>query len=139
MDKAQRASLLLRVVGKGVDVILIFAAFEVLPRTGFFAGLGYMLIADGFPGGRSLGKRLLGLSVLSDEGGRPCTIKGSILRNFTLAIGLALWKIPFVGPFLTLAVFSLELVMLIGSPQGKRIGDEIAKTRVLEARYEEAV
>lgn len=139
MDKAQRASLLLRVAGKGVDVILIFALIEILPRTGFLAGLGYMLIADGFSGGKSLGKRLLGLAVFSEEGGRPCTVKRSILRNFILALGLLLWKIPLAGPFLTAAVFFLEFIVLIGSPAGKRIGDEIAKTRVLEARYEEAV
>jgi len=85
-----------------------------------------------------LGKRLLGLRVLS-EGMRPCTIKDSILRNFILAVALLLWKVPIIGWAFTFLIFALEFVVLAGSPEGRRIGDEIAKTWVSETRYEEAV
>jgi len=138
MEKARGASLLLRVVAKSVDLILVLAAAEILPRAGFLAGIVYILIGDGITGGRSLGKRLLGLSVLS-EGDGPCTIKESILRNFILAFALLFCKVPIIGWALAFIVFALEFIVLAGSPEGRRIGDEIAKTWVRETRYEEAV
>ncbi|MDA8171917.1 MAG: RDD family protein [Nitrospiraceae bacterium] len=136
--EAKTAGLLLRVVAKSVDVIIILAAVEILPKAGFLAGVGYMLIGDGLSGGRSLGKRLLGLVVLGKEG-LACQVKESILRNITLGGGIILWKVPIIGWILAAAVFALEFIILIGSPEGRRIGDEIANTRVVEARLEEAV
>ncbi len=136
--EAKTAGLLLRVVAKSVDVIIILAATEVLPKAGFLAGIGYMLIGDGLSGGRSLGKRLLGLAVLDKEG-LACKVKESILRNITLVGGIVLWQVPLIGWILTVVVFALEFIILIGSPEGRRIGDEIANTRVVETRLEEAV
>lgn len=136
--EAKTAGLLLRVVAKSVDLIIILAAAEFLPKAGFLAGVGYMLIGDGLSGGRSLGKRLLGLVVLDKEGS-ACKIKESILRNMIPAGGIILWKVPLIGWLLTAALFALEFIILVGSPEGKRIGDEIANTRVVEARFEEAV
>jgi uncharacterized RDD family membrane protein YckC len=143
MEKARRAGLLLRVVARSIDLILVLAAAEILPRAGFLAGILYILIADGLAGGRSLGKRLLGLWVISEgglsKGNGPCTIKDSILRNFILAVALVLWKIPIIGWAFASLIFALELIVLTGSADGRRIGDEIAKTWVAETRYEEAV
>lgn len=138
VKEAKTAGLLLRVVAKAADVIIILAAAEILPKTGFLAGLGYILIGDGLSGGRSLGKKLLGLNVL-DRNGSACKVKESILRNMTLGGGVILWKVPLIGWMLTTAVFVLEFIILTGSPEGKRIGDEIANTRVVETRMEEAL
>lgn len=131
MTEGARASLLLRVVSKGIDFVLIFAAAEALPKAGWLAGIGYLLISDGLFDGRSIGKKLTGLRV-ADEAGAPCTIKGSILRNSTLTIGLLLWKIPFLGWIFLLAVIALEFILLVGSKEGRRLGDEIARTSVVE-------
>ena len=128
---ARRAALLIRVISKSIDIILIFAAAEALPRAGWFAGLGYMLIGDGFFEGRSLGKKLTGLRVVS-ESGSPCSMRESVLRNSTLAVALLLYKIPLLGWVLALAVAALEFVLLLGSKDGRRLGDELAKTYVLE-------
>ncbi len=129
----------MRVIAKSVDLILIIAAAEILPKAGFLAGIGYILIGDGLFGGRSIGKKLLGLQVLSGKG-EPCTAKESIIRNLIPALGLVLWKVPFVGWIITLGIFSFEFVVLVGSPEGKRAGDEMAGTWVVEARLnEEAV
>lgn len=125
------ASLLLRTVSKSIDFIIIFTAVEALPHAGWLAGLGYLLISDGLFDGRSIGKRLTGLKVVS-ESGASCTIKDSILRNSTLALGLFLWKVPFLGWIFLLAIVAFELVVLLGSKEGLRIGDEIAGTSVLE-------
>lgn len=136
--EAKTAGLLLRVVAKSVDVIIIIAAAEILPKAGFLAGVGYMLIGDGLAGGRSLGKRLLGLAALGKDG-RACQVRESILRNMTLGTGIVLWKVPLIGWMLAAAIFVLEFIILVGSPEGRRIGDEIANTRVVETRLEEAV
>jgi uncharacterized RDD family membrane protein YckC len=130
-DGARMASLLLRVVSKCIDFILILAAAEALPKAGWLAGLGYLLISDGLFEGRSIGKRLTGLRVVSGSG-KPCSIKDSILRNSTLGLGVLLWKIPFVGWIFLLAVIVLEFIILLGSKEGMRLGDEIAKTSVIE-------
>jgi len=127
----KRASLLLRVVSKSIDFILILSAAEALPKAGWLAGLIYLLISDGLFKGRSIGKKLTGLRVETATGA-ACTIKDSILRNSTLGAGLILWKVPVVGWLLLAAVVALEFVILIGSNEGSRLGDEIAKTSVVE-------
>lgn len=128
---AKGAGLLLRAVSKGIDFIIIFAAAEALPQAGWLAGFGYLLISDGLMEGRSIGKRLTGLRVIS-ENGAACSIKDSVLRNSTLALGLALWKVPMVGWLLMTAIIALEYILLLGSSNNRRLGDEIAKTSVVE-------
>lgn len=127
----KRAGLLLRVVAKSIDFILILAAAEALPKAGWLGGLIYLLISDGLFDGRSVGKKLTGLRVETAEG-RVCTIRDSILRNSTLAVGLVLWKIPAVGWILLAAVLALEFLIMLGSKESARLGDEIAKTSVVE-------
>lgn len=125
------ASLLLRVVAKCIDFILVLAAAEALPKSGWLAGAGYLLISDGLFNGMSIGKKLIGLQVVTIEGA-PCSIKDSIVRNTTVAIGVLLWKIPLVGWLLFIAVVIFEFIMLLGSKENMRLGDELAKTRVVE-------
>ena len=126
-----RASLLLRAIAKSIDFIIIMAAIEALPQAGWLAGLIYLLISDGLMDGRSIGKRLAGLRVRTKDG-EICSIKGSVTRNSTLAVGLVLWKIPFIGWLLLAAVITLELVILVGSKRNARLGDELAGTSVQE-------
>lgn len=129
------ANLLSRTASKGVDLILVFAIMEALPRAGWLAGILYVLISDGLSGGQSLGKRLTGLRVLStDSEGteRPCDIKGSIMRNATLGLGLFCFRMPFLGWLLFIALLGFEFVTLMGSTEGKRFGDELAGTSVRE-------
>lgn len=132
---SQRAGLLIRVVSKFIDIMLVFAAAEALPRAGWFAGLGYMLIGDGLFEGRSLGKRLTGLRVVSEDGS-PCSMRDSILRNSTIGAALLLWKIPLLGWILAVIVAAFEFVVLFGSKDGRRLGDEVAKTYVIETNPE---
>jgi uncharacterized RDD family membrane protein YckC len=129
---SKRASLLLRVVSKSIDLIIALAAAEALPKAGWLAGFGYILISDGLFQGKSIGKKLAGLKVLSADG-NPCTIRDSILRNSTLALGLLLWKVPYIGWLLLIAVFGFEFTILLGSKEKMRLGDEIAKTIVVES------
>ncbi len=125
------AGLLSRVVAKVIDLIVATIAVEILQKTGFFAGIVYILISDGFFNGRSPGKMLLGLSVVRVDGG-PCTVRESILRNMTIAFGFLLWRIPLIGWLLFLCVLAFEFIVLFGSDTNRRLGDEIAKTNVIE-------
>jgi len=131
-EEQRRAGLLLRTAAKIVDFILIAAVIEIIPRAGFFAGLTYLLLGDGFFDGRSVGKKLLKIQVVSAGTDSPCTFKDSILRNSTFAVGYVLWIVPFIGWIFILIISAVEFVLVLGSKDGMRLGDEIAKTTVIE-------
>lgn len=134
LEDIKRAGLLLRGVAKTIDFIIVAAAAEMIPRAGFFAGLAYLLISDGLFEGRSLGKQLIGLRVVSTVTDKACSVRESILRNFMLCTGILLWKIPLVGWIFMILILAFEFVMLLGSKEGMRFGDEIAKTTVIEKK-----
>lgn len=131
-DELKRASLLLRIVAKVLDFILIAAVAEVAPKAGFYAGLLYLLISDGLFDGRSVGKLLIGLRVVSITGDEPCSMKESIVRNAPLGAGLLLYKLPWIGWIFIILVSLVEFLILLGSKNGMRLGDELAKTSVVE-------
>jgi uncharacterized RDD family membrane protein YckC len=133
LNEQKTAGILLRVVAKFVDLIIIVAIAEVLPKAGYLAGVGYMLIGDGFFKGKSVGKRLVGITVVSKASGMPASMRESILRNMILSLAILFIKIPFIGWIIAAAVFAFEFIFLIGSKEGMRLGDEIAKTAVVEA------
>jgi len=130
-EKFTSADLVLRIIAKILDFIIIVAVTEVVPKAGFFAGLAYLLIGDGLFDGRSLGKKLIGLKVISADTNKPCSFKDSILRNSTFAIGYLLYKIPWFGWIFIVIVSVFEFIILLGSKERMRLGDEIAKTIVV--------
>jgi len=139
-EESKRAGLLVRTVAKILDFIIIAAAAEVVPKAGFYAGLVYILIGDGLFGGRSLGKRLVGLRVVSAMSGKPCTIRESAIRNSIFGVGYFFTVLQWVGWFFVLIAAVFEFVVLLGNKDLKRLGDEMAKTLVLDnpqARQEE--
>jgi uncharacterized RDD family membrane protein YckC len=127
----RRSSLLLRSIAKTLDFIIIAAAAEVIPKAGFFAGLVYLLIGDGLFDGRSVGKKIIGLRVVSADTDKPCSFRDSILRNSIFGIGYLFYKIPWFGWIFMVIVTVFEFIMLLGSRDGMRLGDEIAKTKVV--------
>ncbi len=131
-EEQRRAGLLLRTAAKIIDFILIAAAMEIIPRAGFFAGLMYLLLGDGLFDGRSLGKKLLKLKVVEVETQAPCSFRDSILRNSTLGLGYILWIIPWIGWIFISIALALEFILILGSDDGRRLGDEIGKTTVVE-------
>jgi uncharacterized RDD family membrane protein YckC len=131
-EEQKRAGLLLRTAAKIIDFILIAAVIEIIPRAGYYAGLTYLLLGDGFFDGRSIGKKLLRLKVLSAETGAPCSFKDSVLRNSTFGAGYALWIVPFIGWIFIVIVSVIEFILVLGSKDSMRLGDEIAKTIVIE-------
>lgn len=131
-EEPRRAGLLLRTAAKVLDLILIAAVVEIIPRAGFFAGLAYLLLGDGLFDGCSLGKKLIRLRVVSAGDLQPCTFRESILRNATLGTGYALWLIPWLGWIFLPAAAAAEFILMVGSKEGRRIGDELADTIVIE-------
>ena len=127
-----KAGLLLRTIAKLVDFVIIALAIEAVPRVGYFAGLIYLLISDGLFDGRSLGKKLIRLRVISMETDAPATFRNSMVRNITFTASLLLYKIPLIGWFFASLILVLEFLLMMGNEEGMRLGDVLANTKVME-------
>jgi uncharacterized RDD family membrane protein YckC len=104
----------------GVPFILfpLFASFNhFLGIVAFCLALGwsvfYYFFCDGFTGGQSFGKRMLGLHVIDARTETPCSFGQSFLRNLLLAI---------LGP--------IDWIFIFGE-RHQRLGDMAAGTVVI--------
>lgn len=76
--------------------VLVFRAAIPLGIAGLFLAVAYLLLADGLPGGQSLGKRVLGIAVIDQRTNRPCTYGESFVRNLPLTLlGIIDWAFIF--------------------------------------------
>ena len=128
-----KAHVLNRFIAKFVDVIIMAAVSRLVSPVGWVAGLVYVLIADGFSGGRSIGKRLIGLQTVIPRTREVSHFRESIIRNLPLAIAYLLFPIPVLGWGIAIAIVAVEALLIVGNDQGLRLGDELAKTQVLDA------
>lgn len=125
-----KATVLNRFIAKVLDFLIVLGIGEIVPPYGFWAGLWYLLVADGFSG-QSIGKRLIGLQTWVSELHAGAGFKDSIIRNIPVAAGYLVWQIPYVGWLGTAVIFGLEALLIIGNDRGLRIGDELAHTQVV--------
>ncbi|MEC4682762.1 MAG: RDD family protein [Nitrospirota bacterium] len=123
-----------RFLAKFVDYLLALS----LEHAGFLLGsawlarlaaMTYLLVADGLPGGKSLGKILTGVWV-SGSKGRPCSFYESTLRNAPIGLAYILDQIPWVGPIFGGAIIGFESLLLIGMRSDRRFGDDLVSTIV---------
>lgn len=128
-----KAQVLNRSIAKLIDVFIVAAADQMIVPVGFLAGLAYILIADGFAGGRSIGKRLIGLQTVLPDRRESAGFRESIIRNLPFAVAQLAFAVPYVGWIVSVAIMALEGILIIGNEQGRRLGDEIAGTQVLDA------
>ncbi len=126
-----KAAVLHRGIARALDFLIVSALYQVPILAGFYGGLVYLLIADGFAGGGSVGKQLIGLRVVCEDG-RPASFRESILRNVLFAAAYLFFPVYLVGVALLLVVVCFEGLLVLGHAEGRRIGDELAKTRVRE-------
>ena len=77
---------------------------------------GYFLLRDGLSKS-SLGKRLMGITVVDAKTGEPCSMKQSFLRNLLLMV-----------------LGALDLVIPFFRQNGRRIGDDVAGTVVVSRK-----
>ncbi len=127
-----KANTLNRVIARFIDILFTLLLAKLPGYIGFLSGITYIGIADGLMGGRSIGKRIIGLRVLLSHSGRKADFRASILRNSTMGLLFLLFQVPFVGWALALLGLGFESLLIIGSPEGKRLGDEIADTVVVD-------
>ena len=126
-----------------IDVV-VGAVLYVIPLIGWLVSAAYWLARDGldigFMNHRSIGKQLMNLEPVTTDG-TPLDLAASVKRNWVFGIGavihVALW-VPILGLLvaipLALAGFALglaELFFLLTDAEGRRLGDKMAKTRVV--------
>ncbi len=130
-EENAKANLLLRVIAKTLDILIIAAVSELIPRVGYIGGVVYLLISDGLFDGKSLGKKIIKLKVISVSSGKSSSFRDSIIRNTTIVVALLLYKIPLIGWILSLAILTLEFLLMLGNKEGMRLGDILANTKVI--------
>jgi uncharacterized RDD family membrane protein YckC len=87
----------------------------------------YPTVIETFTNGRSIGKRVLGLRVVREDGG-PIRIRHALTRA---VVGLALeWP----GLLFLPLTWAISLTTMIASPRGRRLGDLAAGTLVIHER-----
>ena len=116
--------------GQMIDPITTFFLFYAVGRAAEFVGLPptvvallalgsgtvYYLFSDAMPNGQSLGKKLLGMSVIDERSYLNCNLYQSFVRNITT---------PFLSIFDWIFIF-------FGSR--KRLGDMLASTIVIRSK-----
>ena len=128
----QRADLTTRAAAGMVDLLLIIGLARLPDTLGFLSAAGYILIRDGLFDRRSIGKKLIGLRVVSSEDhGLAAKYRDSIMRNVTLVAAYLLFLIPYAGWILGPLALGAECLTAIGDDAGMRIGDMLARTHVV--------
>ena len=129
----QKADPTTRVVAGFVDLLLIIGLARLPDVLGFLSAVGYLLIRDGLFQGQSVGKKIIGLSVVM-EGvrGEVPAYRESIIRNAPLAAAYILFLIPYAGWALGPVALGIECLVATGDDQGMRIGDMLARTCVVQ-------
>ena len=82
---------------------------------------------------RALAKKLIGLRAIVLAEGKKAGFREAIIRKYPFCNRLyPFCQIPYVGWLLAIIIIGLEGILVIGNELGLRIGDEIAKTQVID-------
>ena len=139
-----KADLVKRFLAFLIDGV-IAAIVSRIPWIGGILAALYILFRDGFDyefmDHRSLGKRIMHLRPLCDDGS-PVTFRVSATRNWPLVVtslAIVLLLIPILGWLLIPLAWVAGLILLlvegfltVTDEQGRRWGDRLAGTRVVE-------
>jgi uncharacterized RDD family membrane protein YckC len=132
-----KADLTLRGLARLVDFALAFALSQVAHEAGPILAVIYLLLADGFMHGQSIGKRLFGVRTMVVPRRVPAGYRESVLRNAPFALvalfsGVSLlWVLALVAG---LPIIGFETWMVVSDRLGVRIGDIFADTQVVDAK-----
>ena len=131
----QKADLTTRAVAGFVDLLIVIALARLPDVLGFLSASGYILIRDGLFQGRSAGKYVIGIGLCREEDERPdesLSYRESIIRNAPFEAAYILFLIPYAGWVLGPAALVVEWLVALGDDRGMRIGDILARTRVVQ-------
>jgi uncharacterized RDD family membrane protein YckC len=143
-NTSEKADLGKRFIAGVIDAVIAMI-IGLIPIIGGFIGAAYMLFRDGLPytfmDHRSVGKKLMKLRPVT-LGGGAVDISISAQRNWMFALGAliqALIYIPIIGwlliPLVGVAAFIIiivEIILVIIKEDGRRWGDNLANTKVIE-------
>lgn len=124
---------------------LLAAGVSFIPVVGGIIGGLYVLLRDGldleFMDRRSIGKKLMKLRPIRLNG-QPMDPMSSVKRNLPLAVsevGSVFLVIPILGwivaiffGLIGLVIGIIELILVLTDPEGRRMGDKLAGTKVVE-------
>lgn len=130
----------------GVIAVLLTGLLGGIPALGGIIGAAYLVVRDGLEIGpvrdRSVGKHLMGLRLVRLDG-KPVSLETSLLRNWMFGLGAVagiLTAVPIVGgliaplaSFAGLVLIVYEIYNVVAHPSGRRWGDRLGNTRVIEA------
>lgn len=139
-----KADLTKRFLAALIDGALGFVV-SMVPFIGGLVAAAYFLCRDGlaleFMDGRSIGKKVMKLRPVRLDG-QPMDLMASAMRNWMFALGgvvTMLLFIPILGwllmipvAFAGLALGIVEIFLVLTDPQGRRLGDKIAGSQVIE-------
>ncbi len=128
-----KAQVFNRFIAKFVDLLVVVAASLIASPVGVMMGLTYVLIADGLSGGRSFGKRLIGLQTVIPQTQEVSGFRESVIRNFPFCLAFLAYQVPYIGWAIAGTIITFEGLLVIGNDRGLRLGDEVASTQVLDA------
>jgi uncharacterized RDD family membrane protein YckC len=121
-------SLLATLLGAVGIVALDGSVLEIITIVALVIALiGYPVLMETTTRGRTLGKLVVGLRVVRDDGG-PVTFRQALTRGL---VGVAIEWPGIIGAPLTWLV---TIWAMIANPQSKRIGDHVAGTIVIHER-----
>ena len=113
-----------RLFAAAIDGLLVMTSWlfsrslgSIVPLVG---GALYLLLRDAV-GGQSIGKIMLGLTVIRVENGQPCRAMDSVRRNAMLLL-----------PGANVVALFLEAWTIMRDRQGQRLGDRLAQTQVVD-------
>ena len=144
---AVKADPVLRLGAWVIDILALIILIVPIAIFGVIPFLGWIVVLLGIPAvavtyhllrdikSQSLGKYLLGLKVVSKNGGEAPN--GSrVVRNILFAIPAAFMIIPiighFIGAFIGFVIVITESIMLLAT--GERLGDRFGNTAVIKIK-----
>jgi len=140
----RQTSVLNRLVARGVDLLILIAVYflgkAMWPPLGFVGALVLCAVQDCLGVGQSIGKRMLGLKVVDDTTGLPCSIKNSAIRNLLFLFAIVCIEVPLLWVllfFVCAPILALEIYLIISLESGIRLGDVMGNTLVTDYFEEE--
>jgi uncharacterized RDD family membrane protein YckC len=137
-----------RLLGSGIEYVAYVLCATVITVLDFVsvgvAGLLALVLAalvvlrDCNAGALSIAKRVSQMRVVDRRTGRPASnLQGLVRNGYYIALLVVAAFIPWfdaISWFLFLLFIGLDIAMILANPRGRRLGDLLAGTQVIEAR-----